>query len=96
MLAAAPAKKAHRVTSFNNDHGGIAKGRMRCAKILEARHATCGDSRANCKSDLKTSRDLIGQRKSGHALAVLRMFGTNAHTRTKQIAGCPAPEIRRR
>ena len=29
MVAAAPAKKAHRVTSFNNDHGVIAKGRMR-------------------------------------------------------------------
>jgi hypothetical protein len=28
VLAAAPAKKAHRLTSFNNDHGGIAKGRM--------------------------------------------------------------------
>jgi len=28
VLAAALAKKAHRVTSFNNDHGGIAKGRM--------------------------------------------------------------------
>jgi len=28
-MAAAPAKKAHRLTTFNNDHGGIAKGRMR-------------------------------------------------------------------
>jgi hypothetical protein len=35
VLAAAPAKKAHRLTGINIDHGGNAKGRMFAQKYWQ-------------------------------------------------------------
>ncbi|MGE3993254.1 hypothetical protein [Pseudorhodoplanes sp.] len=55
MLAAAPAKKAHRLTSFNNDHGGIAKGRMVAQKYLKRDTPPVATTALTRKSDRKTS-----------------------------------------
>lgn len=83
VLTAVPAKKAHRVTRFNNDQGGIAKGRMAAQKYLKRdtpRAATAGLTVG------LISKQVIPDwaTEIGPRLAVLRMFGTNGHTRTRK------------
>lgn len=90
MLAAAAAKKAHRLTSFNNDHGGIAKGRMSAQKYWKPdtpRVATPGQSVSLISKQVIPDWAM----EIGPSLAVLRLLGTNAHTCTSNSRAVPPP-----